>query len=195
MKKMLSLGFILAMLVFPMSLFAQTTPIVTYTIDPNHTYVMWQISHMGFSTQTGKWHAQGTVEADEINPQQSKIKVNISVADFITGDEKLNEHLRSSEFFDTAKFPTATFVSDKITMTDKKNAQVQGMLTVHGITKPVILDVVIHKQAISPMTQKKTIGFSAKTSIKRSDYGMTAYLPGLSDQVQIRIDGEAYLGQ
>jgi polyisoprenoid-binding protein YceI len=86
----------------------------TYTLDPNHTYVMWHINHFGFSNPSGKWMAQGTLVLDETNPQNSQVNVTINVADIVTGIPKLDEHLKTDTFFNVAQFPTATFVSTSV---------------------------------------------------------------------------------
>ncbi len=185
---------ILATLLLASSLFfvtsAQAAP-ETYTLDNTHSYVMWHISHFGFSNPAGKWMADGTLTLDEANPQNSKINVTINVDSMDTGIPKLETHLKSAEFFDVTKFPTATFVSDKVIVTGKDTAKVQGMLTVHGVTKPLTLNVKLNKLAISPITNKKTAGFTATATLKRSDYGMSAFLPGLSDTVKLDIEAEA----
>ena len=163
----------------------------TYTVDPSHSYVMWHINHFGFSNPSGKWMAEGTLVLDEANPKNSKVDILIPVADVITGIPKLDEHLKSADFFDIAKFPTATFVSNKVELTGKKTAKVFGTLTVHGISKPLTLNVVLNKLAESPISKKMTAGFTATTTIKRSDFGMSTYTPGLSDEVKLEIEVEA----
>ena len=102
----------------------------------------------------------------------------------MTGLPKLNEHLLGDSFFDVAKFPTATFVSTKVDVTSKTTAKVTGDLTLHGVTKPVVLDVTLNKIGEN-MKKQKTAGFSATATIKRSDFGMTAYLPALGDEVKL----------
>lgn len=165
----------------------------TYTIDPNHSYVMWHISHFGFSSPSGKWLAEGTLVLDETSPKNSKVNVTIPVANMITGIPKLDDHLKDKDFFDTDKYPTATFVSDKVNVTGKNTAKISGILTVRGISKPVTLDVKLNKMGDSPIVHKKTVGFTASTTVKRSDFGMTSYLPGLGDEVKINIETEANL--
>ncbi len=171
----------------------QQVPQDTYTLDPSHTYVLWHIDHFGFSEPSGKWLAQGKLSFDKDKLVNGKVNVTINVGDFITGISKLDEHLKSKDFFDVANFPTATFVSDKVDSTDSRTAQVDGILTVKGISKPVTVNVVINKMALSPLTQKYTIGFSGNAKIKRSDFGIVNYLPGLSDDVTLEIQGEAAL--
>jgi polyisoprenoid-binding protein YceI len=163
----------------------------TYKLDPQHTYVEWHIEHFGFSSQSGKWMASGTLVLDEQKPQNSKVDATIQVATMTTGVPELDKHLQGKLFFDVSKFPTATFVSQKIDSVTKKTAKIHGNLTVRGITKPVILNAKLNKEGVNPITNKKTIGFSATTTLKRSDFGITTLLPGLSDTVKLNIEAEA----
>ena len=163
-----------------------------YTLDPMHTYVLWHINHFGFSNPSGKWLAQGKLVLDEAKPQNSKVNATIQIASLVTGIAELDKHLMGPLFFDATQFPTATFVSDKVNLTGKKTAKVHGMLTVHGVSKPVSLDVTLNKIGENPISNKMSVGFSAVTTIKRSDYGITTLLPGLSDEVKLNIEAEAY---
>lgn len=165
----------------------------TYTFDPTHTYVLWHISHFGFSEPSGKWMANGTLVLDPIHPKNSHLQAKIQVGDIVTGIPKLDEHLKSKDFFDVAQFPEATFVSDKVNQTGQDTATILGHLTLHGVTRPVILNVKLNKIGISPIDQKKTAGFTATTKINRSDFGMMTYLPGLGDEVKLEIEVEGKL--
>lgn len=162
-----------------------------FTLDADHSYVLWQINHLGFSTQTGKWHANGTLTLDKEKPSNSKVNVVIRINNIITGIPELDKHLKEKSFFDAVHFPNATFVSNKIDLIGNNNAKVYGLLTIRGISKPVTLNVKLNQAAISPITKKMTVGFSATTKIKRSDFGMTAYLPKLGDEVKLTIEAEA----
>ena len=162
-----------------------------YTFDPSHTYVQWHINHFGFSNPSGKWMAEGTLVWDEAKPQEDKVNIVIHTSDVVTGIPKLDEHLKGADFFNVAKFPKATFVSDNVNVTGKDTAKVSGTLTVNGIAKPVTLDVKLNKSGVSPITQKQTLGFTGSTILKRSDFGINKYLPGLGDDVKIEIEGEA----
>lgn len=163
----------------------------TYTLDPDHSYVDWKISHFGYSHPSGKWFANGTLDLNQEKPQDSKVSVTINMAEMVTGIPKLDEHLKGDQFFDVAKYPTAAFVSDKVTLTGKDSAKVKGMLTLHGVTKPVTLNVKINRMGTSPVTNKLTAGFAATAEIKRSDFGVRAFLPGLGDKVTLNIEVEA----
>jgi polyisoprenoid-binding protein YceI len=166
----------------------------TYVLDPGHTFVLWHINHFGFSNPTGKWMANGTLVLDEKDPKNSKVNVMIPLANLSTGIPKLDEHLNSKDFFDAETYKTATFVSNKVDVTSKDTARVYGVLTLNGVSKPAVLDVTLNKIGVSPITNKKTAGFSAKTTLKRSDFGINKYLPGLGDDVTIEIEAEGATG-
>lgn len=164
----------------------------TYTIDSSHTYVQWYINHFGFSNPSGKWMvAKGTLVLDEKKPQNSKVDVTIQMDEIDTGIIKLDEHLKGGEFFNVEQFPVATFISDKVILKGKDKALVRGILTMHGVSKPVTLDVKLNKLGYNPVINKMAVGFSATTLIKRSDFDMKSYLPGLGDDVKIVIEAEA----
>lgn len=164
----------------------------TYTLEPTHSYILWHVNHFGFSNLSGKWMAQGTLNLDEANPQNSVVNVTINMADLVTGIPKLDEHLKSPDFFDVKKFPTATFVSNKIDVINKNTAKVHGMLTVHGVAKPVTLNMTLNKIAPNPMTHKKSVGLTGTTLLKRSDFDVSAHVPNVGDAVEIEIEVEAY---
>ncbi|MES2217808.1 MAG: YceI family protein [Pseudomonadota bacterium] len=182
-------GLITTSTMLMISMPAQAAP-VTYQLDPNHTSVLWHISHFGFSNPSGKWQADGTLILDEQKPQDSKVNVTIKIASVDTGIPKLDEHLKSKAFFDADQFPTATFVSDKVKLTGKDTAQVTGMLTMHGVTKPVTLNVKLNKIGTNPITEKKAAGFSAETTIDRSDFGIETLSPALGNKVKVNIEAE-----
>lgn len=165
----------------------------TFQLDPSHTYVLWEINHLGFSTQVGKWYiASGTLVIDKDKPANSKVDAEINIDTLSTGLGELDEHLKGENFLDVAKFPTATFKSDKVTVTGKKTAKVNGMLTLHGVSKPVVLNVTFNKEGVSPVSENYTMGFAATTNIKRSDFGIKTFLPVLGDEVKIQIGAEGF---
>jgi len=168
----------------------------TYNFDPMHTYLIWHINHFGFSIQAGKFSMiDGTLVVDEAKPQNSKVTVTIPMDKLSTGIPKLDEHLASGDFFNVEKFPTATFVSNKVVVSGKNTGKVYGILTLLGISKPVTLDVKMLKVGMYPMKNIKSIGFSATTEFKRSEFGMDKYLPALADEVKIDIGVEANLAK
>ncbi len=177
------------LLFLPLSLHAET---MQWTLDPQHTYVIWKINHLGFSSQIGKWYANGQLILDEQKPQNSKVSATIQLTNLITGIPELDKHLKSPLFFDVEKYPTATFVSDKVTPINKNSASVHGLLTIHGVSKPITLQVTLNKVGKNPINDKLTAGFTGKTVLKRSEFNMMTLLPDLSDEVSIEIGAEAY---
>ena len=190
MKQSIAKLLILFISLFFFSFSANATE--TYTLDPQHTAIVWNINHLGFSTPSGKFMASGTLVLDEAKPQNSKVDVVIQMASLVTGIQELDKHLKGQLFFDVAQFPTATFVSDKVTVVNKKMAKVKGMLTLHGVSKPITLDVKFNKTGINPINNKKTVGFSATAQLKRSDFEINTLLPEVGDEVKLNIQAEAY---
>jgi polyisoprenoid-binding protein YceI len=163
----------------------------TYAIDPSHMEVTYAINHLGFSTSKGRFSdVASALTLDQANPAASKVTATIKVASLDTGFGKRDEHILSADFFDAAKFPTITFVSKGVTVTGDKTAKLAGDLTIHGVTKPVTLDAAITKIGANPLSKAPTAGVHATTTIKRSDFGVTAYLPAIGDDVTITIDAE-----
>ncbi len=170
---------------------AQAKP-ETYAFDPFHTNVYWQANHFGFSNPSGKFATvTGSLVLDEEKPADSKVDVTINTGSVETGIPLFNEHLKNDKFFNSEKFPTATFQSTAVELTGKDTAKVQGNLTLLGITKPVTLDVKLNKVGENPISKLKTAGFSATTIIKRSDFGIVYALPGVSDDVHMSFEVEA----
>lgn len=118
--------------------------------------------------------------------------ITTGLAEGNSGVAKLDEHLKGEDFFDVAKYPTATFESTSVKPNGDNLAIVTGNLTMRGVTKPVILDVKLNKIGKN-MMDKQTVGFTAHTTVKRSHFGMVKYLPGLGDEVTIEIESEANL--
>lgn len=173
----------------PLTLYAAAEK---FTIDDKHSYVQWHINHLGFSTQSGKWFVTGNVVLDKEKPELSKVDISIDIATIITGIPELDKHLKEPLFFDVAKFPKATFVSDKVDVLTNNTAKVRGMLTLRGVSKPITLMVTLNKEGKNPLSDLLSVGFNATTTLKRSDFGMNALLPSLGDEVNIDISAEAY---
>lgn len=165
----------------------------TYKLDPMHTAVVWHVSHLGFSTPSGKFmNIDGTLVLDRPNLAASKVNVTIPITMMDTGVPKLDEHLKSKDFFDAANYPTATFISNTVEATGKDTAIVHGTLTMHGVSKPEDLNVRINKVGVNAY-KEPTAGFSATATIKRSDFGMTFYVPILPDEIRLEIETEAII--
>ncbi|MGC4251146.1 MAG: YceI family protein [Sphingobium sp.] len=158
-----------------------------YVIDPSHTQIVFAYDHMGFSNNLGIIaQPTGTLTLDPKNPSAAKVSVEIPVANLKTGITDLDTHLMKPEFFDSAKFPKATFVSTGVKV-DGDDAEIAGNLTIKGITKPVTLDADFYGAGMHPMTKKENIGFTATATVKRSDFGMSYGVPMVGDAIELRI--------
>lgn len=166
---------------------------VTYTIDATHTQTLFSWSHLGFSNPSGNFNTiNGTITFDSVAPAKSSVDVSITVASMDTHVVALDDHLKKVEFFDAAKFPTITFKSTKVEGAAGQNHfKVTGDLTIHGVTKPVVLDATLTKVGEHPMHKTPTIGFNATTILKRADFGVGAYVPNVSDEIKVSITTEA----
>lgn len=163
-----------------------------YSIDPSHTFSHWTLSHMGFSMQQGRFNnTSGKITLD-MAAKSGSADISIDAASIDSGWAKRDEHLRGEDFFNTAKYPTLNFKSSKFQFKGDKLVAVDGQLTLLGVSKPVKLNVSHFHCGIHPMIpNKQWCGAAASTSIKRSDFGMSKYLPGVGDDVQIVIQVEA----
>ena len=165
----------------------------TYTLEPDYTQGVFRWNHLGFSSPAAQFaQGEGTLEFDPDQPTMASVVVTIPLASLNTGVPALDDHLRSKDFFETAKFPVATFKSTKV---DKGAAadrlRVTGDLSLHGVTKPVTLDVTVVKIGTNPRTNLATVGFDAMTALKRSDFGLGRFVPQVSDDIQIHITSQA----
>jgi polyisoprenoid-binding protein YceI len=162
----------------------------SYQVNPEHTQLLFTISHLGFSEYTGMFTMPtGTLTIDPSHLSASKVDVTFPIDKVCTTVAALDEHLQTADFFDAAKFPTAHFVSTKVTVTGHGGATIDGNLTLHGVTRPISLDtrfVGAGKGVMGPPTPN--IGFAATTMIKRSDFGMTGGIPLISDDVLLTIN-------
>ena len=144
----------------------------TYAIDKDHTSVSFKIRHL-FSKVEGMFRDfEGSIEYDAAHPEQLKAAVTIQAASIDTRVEKRDNHLRSKDFFDVEHYLTITFKSTKVTDATPNSATLQGVLTIHGVEKPVVLDVDIHGVGEDPWGNVRA-GFTASTKINRKDFGLT----------------------
>lgn len=178
-----------------LSLFALNAGAVerTYTLDPSHTQVDFRWSHMGFSTPAAAIQVtDGVLKFDPDAPTKASVSLTLPISSIDSRVPDLDKHLLSADFFDAAKFPTATFKSTKVIREGKSNRyKIHGNLTIKGVTKPVVLDAKMNQAGNHPMMKIPAVGFDATTRIKRSDFGIAAYVPAVSDTIDIRITTEA----
>jgi polyisoprenoid-binding protein YceI len=169
---------------------AQAAP-VTYKLDPGHTMVLFSWSHFGFSNPVADIGlGDGTLVFDQQNPSKSSVEVTLPLSNLDTHVPALDKHLKEPDFFDADKFPTITFKSTSVQSLGGKHYKIVGDLTVHGVTKPVTLNATLNGVGTHPMTGAQAIGFNASGTLKRSDFGLGAYVPKVSDEIQLTITTE-----
>lgn len=160
----------------------------TYAVDGGHTQVSYTVDHFGFSKFTGQaGGATGTLAIDPKKPADARLDVTIPASGIVTTVKALDEHLGTGDFFDSAKYPDIRFVSTSV-VASGTSAKITGNLTLHGVTRPVVLDTKFVGAGDNPMTKKLNFGFSATAKIKRSDFGMDKYVPLVSDEVALEIN-------
>jgi polyisoprenoid-binding protein YceI len=166
-----------------------------YVIDPNHMAIAFLVSHVGFAETLGQFtKAEGSFLFDDQKPSVSDIEVRIDAASVDTQHAARDEHLRKEDFLWVEKFPEITFRGTGSQQTGSRTGKIIGDLTIRGVTRPVTLDVTWNKSGYYPFGDKHwAAGFSARTTIKRSDFGMTYALEGglVGDEVDIILEFEA----
>jgi polyisoprenoid-binding protein YceI len=164
-----------------------------YTLEPNYTQGVFRWDHLGFSHPAAQFsQGEGTLEFDPMHPTAASVTVKIPLSTMNTGVPDLDDDFRSADFFDTARFPIATFKSTKVEKGMKPDhLDVTGDLDLHGITKPLTLDVAIIKMGTNPRSNLATVGFEATTTLKRSDFGIGKFIPQVGDEISIQIIAQA----
>lgn len=164
---------------------------VTYEVEGTHTFPNFSYQHMGLSVQLSKFDkTTGTVTLDKA-AKTASVDVVIDTTSVNTGFDVFDGHIQGEDFFDTAKYPTATFKSTKVTFEGDQPATIDGDLTIKGITKPVTLKVTHFVTKPHPMMKKEAVGANASTVIKRSDFNLSKYVPNVGDEVTITVSLEA----
>ncbi|MDJ0946545.1 MAG: YceI family protein [Kiloniellales bacterium] len=170
----------------------------TYTFDKGHTKILFFWNHLGLSNQSARFDdVDGTLVFDSEKPETSKIEVTIKTDSIDSDVPAFDDHLKSADFFNAEKHPEITFVSTAVRKTGSKSGQVEGDLTVNGVTKPVTLDVTFNFQGEHPLSAysetykgAQYVAFSARTRVLRSEFNLGLYAPLTSDTVDIMIETE-----
>lgn len=165
---------------------------VTYKIDPNHTFPSFEADHFGgLSVWRGKFDkTSGTVVLDK-EKGSGTVDITVDVASIDFGHAKLNEHARSGEIFDAQQFPTATYKGSLAGFKDGAPTQIEGQLTLHGVTKPLKLTVNQFKCIMHPMLKKEVCGADASGTFNRSDFGVNyGEKFGFKQEVKLQIQVE-----
>lgn len=166
-------------------------PAGEYVLEKAHASIVFKVTHMGLSHYTMRFNDfDATVKLDPEHPENSKLDVTIRPGSFDSHDEKLLAHVLTKDFFHVEQYPTITFTSSKIEKTGDHTGKIYGNLTLLGKTNPVVLDTTFNNGGMHPFFKKYALGFSAQTTIKRSDFGMAYGVPMVSDNVETAIEVE-----
>lgn len=161
----------------------------TYTLEPNYTQVVLSWNHLGFSRPTAQLaQGTGTLDYDEKDPAMSRVTVTLPLASLMTGVPDLDEHLKSGDFFQADKYPAVTFTSTKVVPgMQTGDLTVTGNLRIREIVKPVTLHVKLLGLGTNERTHIATIGFSATAQLRRTDFGLGAFVPQVADEIALTI--------
>jgi polyisoprenoid-binding protein YceI len=170
---------------------ADAAPVV-YTIDTVHSRVTFYISHWGFSHSVGFFKiGDGRFSFDATDWAQSSVDITIPVSTLDLGDATWNLNVLGSKWLDVAAYPTMRFVSKQVEGSGQGGGKIEGVLTLKGVTQPVVLDLHLNQLGEHPMRKVPAVGFTGMATIHRSDFGLQASLGAVGDDVQIRVEVEA----
>jgi polyisoprenoid-binding protein YceI len=163
----------------------------TYVLDPAHGKITWSMDHMGFSTYVGQFtDVSATLKLDVRNPSASKLQAEVKTDSVGSLNSALDGHLKTADFLDTAKHPTAGFQATRIRLVDADSAEISGNLTLRGVTKPIVILADFNQAGINPVDKKYTVGFDGHARIKRSEFGINYGVPVLGDDVTLHFEAE-----
>ncbi|WP_115511394.1 YceI family protein [Xanthomonas arboricola] len=172
---------------------AATAAPVRYALDPVHTRVLFAVEHAGFSKALGTVSGtSGTLVFDPDDWASARLDVTVPLRRADLGDAKWNEATLARNLLDAERFPDAHFVSTQVEASGENHAKVTGNLTLHGVTRPVTLDVTLNALKRHPLPPfRRTAGFSATATLSRAEFGIDAWKSMIGDTVELRIEAEA----
>ncbi|MCU0828530.1 MAG: YceI family protein [Tabrizicola sp.] len=163
-----------------------------YVLDASHSQILFSYNHLGYSTTWGMFSGfNGEIMFDQANPAASSVTVSFPVKTMLTGWQERFDHFMSPDFFGAAEDEMVTFTSTAIEVTGEKTAKITGDLTLNEVTKPVVLDAVLNQVGDHPMAGKPWAGFTATTTLVRSEFNLGEFAPFVGDEVQVQISIEA----
>lgn len=173
-----------------------TVPSGTYYVDTTHAYIRFQYNHLGLSNPTlGFEEFKLSMDLDNAEPVNTKVLLDIKADSVQTGSEIFHEHLTGAKWFDTASNPNITFASTAISANSDGTYDLTGDLTIKDQIHPVVLKVTVNNAMMHPMAKKPVVGISAVGGLKRSQWGLGANAPYISDDVKLHIEAEMLKGE
>ncbi len=166
---------------------------VGYTLDPDHSQPVFEVSHIGISTYRGKFaRISGKIVLDP-GAKTGAIDITIEPGEVLTGSRQLDRILQGEDFFDTQRFPVATFKASRVAFEQDRPRRIDGDLTLRGVTRPVTLEVDSFECAKHPIfAWREVCGAEATATLKRSEFGMTRYASSVGDEVKLLLSVEAF---
>ena len=163
-----------------------------FTVDSSHTLPVFEVDHLGFSTQRGRFNrTAGHIRLDRAQ-QTGSVDITIDADSIDMGSEKWNAHMKSGDFFNVARFPTITYHSDRLLFEHGKPIAAEGVLTLLGVSKPVRVTLLRFGCGENPIVKKPVCAADIEAELNRSEFGMTTYLPAVGDAVRVRVPVEAF---
>ena len=171
----------------------------SYAIDPTHTFMYWEVEHLGVSMQRGRFERTSGKFTLDRAAKAGAVDLNVETASLSSGDNQkgsrprtLDDHLRTADFFNVAEFPRMTFKSTGVKFAGDNPTEIAGQLTLLGVTRPLTLKVERWVCKDNPMSKKPMCGGNASGTVKRTDFGMKYGVPAISDEVRLWVTMEGY---
>jgi polyisoprenoid-binding protein YceI len=162
-------------------------------VDASHSAVVFSWNHFGFSHPVARLEQiNGSVVLDEADLTRSSVTVKLPLDGLRTGDAKLDERLKKDEFLDAARYPNIEFKSTRVVKTGPNELEITGNLSIHGVTRPVVLKTRINLITKDPISKVPKAGFDADLILRRSDFGVSKYVPAVTDELLVHITLDAH---
>jgi polyisoprenoid-binding protein YceI len=164
----------------------------TFTFDPEYTIPVFEVGHLGFTTQRGRFDKMKGTASLDLAAKSGSVDFTVFTKSLDMGSKAWTIHVSSAGLFDVEKYPTMTFKSDKLVFEGDKVVAAEGQFTLLGVTKPLTVSLNHFACAPNPVNSKYMCAADVSAVIKRSDFGMTKYIPTVSDEIRISVPVEAY---
>lgn len=182
--------FVLSVLMFSYSPMLRAE---NYVMDPEHTLPVFEVNHLGFSTQRGRFdRTSGSMKVDA-QKRTGSVELVIDAASINMGQKKWDDHMKSSDFFNTTEFPTIVYHAEQLEFEGGAPVAAIGTLTLLGVSRPLKVNIQHFTCGVNPIKQKSVCAADVTATLRRSDFGMTKYLPAVSDEVRALVPVEAFL--
>src|SRR5262245_20699339 len=165
---------------------------VSYTLDPDHTIPRFEVMHNGFSNHIGVFNRAAGKATLDAAAGSGSVEVTVQTASFLSGHEVMEKVVKSKDFFDVERFPTMTYRSARMQWEGGKPRTMEGDLTLMGVTRPVVLTFTYFACGQHPRNKKEQCGGNLVGTLKRSDFGMSSFIPAIGDDVRLLIQVEAF---